>query len=178
MAALVSVIVPVYEVENYLERCIQSLLTQTYVDLEIILVNDGSLDRSGDICDNAAHSDSRVRVIHKPNSGAGAARNVGLDVALGKYVMFVDADDWVHHEIVSHVMTVLLESGADVAGCRLRHTGGDIESTTETIGVIDTMDARDALARYCGPLSAWMTLRESVSVVPVGGGEIPKRTPP
>ena len=91
---LISVIVPVYRVENYLDRCLQSITEQTYRNLEIILVDDGSPDRSGAICDTWAEKDSRVKVIHKQNAGAGAARNTGLDMATGEIVSMIDSDDY------------------------------------------------------------------------------------
>lgn len=89
----VSVIVPVYEVEKYLCHCIDSILAQSFTDFELLLINDGSLDRSGEICDEYAAKDSRIRVFHKKNGGASSARNLGLDNALGEWVTFVDADD-------------------------------------------------------------------------------------
>lgn len=91
---LLSVIVPVYKVEAYLDECVQSILSQTYCDLEVILVDDGSPDRCGAMCDAWAERDSRVRVIHKPNGGVCSARNAGLDAARGEYIAFVDSDDW------------------------------------------------------------------------------------
>ena len=91
---LVSVIVPVYNVEAYLARCVASLRGQTYPDLEIILVDDGSADGSGLLCDSFAREDPRIRVIHQPNAGVSAARNAGLEAASGSYVCFVDGDDW------------------------------------------------------------------------------------
>ena len=91
---LLSVIVPVYKVEAYLDECVESILNQTYTDLELILVDDGSPDRSGEMCDAWAERDSRVRVIHKPNGGVCAARNAGLEAARGEYAAFVDSDDW------------------------------------------------------------------------------------
>lgn len=90
---LLSVIVPVYNVEEYLPCCIDSILSQTFTDFELILVDDGSQDRSGDICDDYAQKDSRIKVIHKENGGAGSARNAGLDKSRGAYIMFVDPDD-------------------------------------------------------------------------------------
>ena len=89
---LISVILPVYRVEKYLDRCLQSITEQTYRNLEIILVDDGSPDSSGDICDAWAAKDCRVRVIHKENAGAGAARNTGLDAATGEIVSMIDSD--------------------------------------------------------------------------------------
>lgn len=91
----ISVIVPVYNVEKYLRRCIDSILTQTFTDFELLLIDDGSKDESGKICDEYARKDERVRVFHKENGGVSSARNVGLDNARGEYISFCDADDWV-----------------------------------------------------------------------------------
>ena len=93
--ALISVIVPVYNVESYLPRCVDSILSQTYENLEIILVDDGSKDASGSLCDAYAQKDSRIRVIHKKNGGLSSARNAGIDAASGEYLAFVDSDDWI-----------------------------------------------------------------------------------
>ena len=90
----ISVIVPVYKAEAYLHRCVDSLLAQTFTDFEVLLVDDGSPDRSGEICDEYARKDSRVRVFHKENGGVSSARNVGLDNARGEWICFVDSDDW------------------------------------------------------------------------------------
>src|SRR5699024_9631307 len=92
----ISVIVPVYKVESYLERCILSIIKQTYKNLEIILVNDGSPDNCGELCDIYAKKDSRIKVIHKKNGGLSDARNVALDIATGDYIGFVDSDDWIN----------------------------------------------------------------------------------
>lgn len=91
---LLSVIVPVYNVEDFLPKCLNSLLNQTYKDLEIILIDDGSTDNSGKICDEYAERDNRIKVIHQKNQGVSAARNVGLDLSTGDYITFVDSDDW------------------------------------------------------------------------------------
>ena len=93
---MLSVIIPVYNVQDYLARCVDSVLAQTYTDLEIILVDDGSIDESGDMCDEYATGNERIRVVHKLNGGLSDARNAGLDVARGDYVTFIDADDYVH----------------------------------------------------------------------------------
>lgn len=93
----VSVIVPVYKAEKYLHKCVDSLLAQTFTDFEVLLVDDGSPDRSGEICDGYAARDSRVRVFHKENGGVSSARNMGLDNARGEYIVFLDADDRLHH---------------------------------------------------------------------------------
>lgn len=106
---LFSVIVPVYKTEKYLRRCVQSVLSQTFEDFELILVDDGSPDSGGDICDRFALEDSRVKVVHKDNGGLSSARNAGLDIALGEYVLFLDSDDFWRDdnalEIISNVIS-------------------------------------------------------------------------
>ena len=92
---LISIIVPVYNVEEYLKECIDSIINQTYKRIEIILVDDGSTDKSGKICDDYAKIDKRIKVVHKENGGLSDARNVGISVSSGKYIAFVDSDDWV-----------------------------------------------------------------------------------
>ena len=96
----VSIIVPVYKAEKYLNRCVDSILAQTFTDFELLLIDDGSPDRSGEICDEYAKKDSRIRVFHKKNGGVSSARNLGLDNVLGEYVTFVDSDDWVEPDFV------------------------------------------------------------------------------
>ena len=91
---ILSVIIPVYNVEKYLRKCVDSVLAQDIADMEVILIDDGSPDNSGAICDEYAEKDTRVKVIHKENGGAATARNVGLDIARGKYITFVDSDDY------------------------------------------------------------------------------------
>lgn len=98
--SLISIIVPVYNVENYLCRCVDSLLNQTYHNLEIILVDDGSPDRCGEMCDEYVKKDKRVKVIHQSNGGLSDARNKALDIAKGDYLMFVDSDDWIEKKNV------------------------------------------------------------------------------
>ena len=114
---LVSIIVPVYGVETYLSDCVDSLLAQTYRNLEIILIDDSSPDGCAEICDQYAQKDARVKVIHKKNGGAASARNAGLDAVTGDCVCFVDADDMVEKEYVEHLLTALLEADADIAVC-------------------------------------------------------------
>ena len=101
---MISVIVPVYNTEKYLDRCIQSILAQTYSNFELLLVDDGSTDSSGAICDKYAEQDSRVRVFHKVNGGASTARNMGLDNAKGEWIAFVDSDDWIDVEMLNSLM--------------------------------------------------------------------------
>lgn len=121
---LISVIVPVYRVEAYLDKCIRSIAEQTYRNLEIILVDDGSPDRSGTICDAWAAKDSRIRVIHKENGGGGAARNTALDAAGGELIAFVDSDDYIAPDMYDHLYE-LLSGGADIAECDFVTTSDD-----------------------------------------------------
>lgn len=115
--ALITVIVPVYKVEAYLERAILSVLNQTYQNLQIILVDDGSPDNCGSICDAYEKKDSRIRVIHKKNGGLSDARNAGLEAAEGDYIAFLDSDDFIAPFFLETLMEALLSTGSDVALC-------------------------------------------------------------
>lgn len=117
MSNLVSIIVPVYNVEKYLSRCVESLIAQTYREIEIILVDDGSRDNSGKLCDEWAKKDSRIKVVHKMNGGLASARNAGLQHANGQYICFVDSDDWVHEQYVGKQYDVLKKYHADISVC-------------------------------------------------------------
>ena len=117
MEPRISIIVPIYKVEVYLRRCIDSILRQTYQNIEIILVDDGSPDGCGAICDAYAAKDDRIRVIHKENGGLSDARNAGLDVATGDYIGFVDSDDWIAPDMYAYLLDGLTRSNADVAIC-------------------------------------------------------------
>ena len=122
MQDLISVIVPVYKVEKYLKRCVDSILAQTYPCLEVILVDDGSPDGCPAICDEYAREDRRVRVIHKENGGLSDARNAGIDAAKGKFLGFVDSDDYVHPRFYELLLQALKGEGADIAGCDVRES--------------------------------------------------------
>lgn len=117
MKELVSIIIPVYNVEKYLERCITSVITQTYKNLEIILVDDGSPDRCGKICDEYAKIDNRIKVIHKENGGLSDARNVGIDASNGRYLMFVDSDDYISPDMVEVLYDRVCIDKSDMAIC-------------------------------------------------------------
>lgn len=115
----VSVIIPVYKVEKYLKRCIESVVNQSYKNIEIILVNDGSPDKCGEICDAYARIDSRIKVIHKENGGLSSARNAGLDIASGEYIMFVDSDDWISEDTLEK-LNRYIEKGYDIINFKFR----------------------------------------------------------
>lgn len=128
---LLSVIVPVYKVEQYLSECVDSLLKQTYKNIEIILVDDGSPDRSGEMADEyASRFPDQIRVIHKPNGGASSARNVGLDAADGEFIGFVDSDDMVLPEFYDDMVEALRRTGADMAGSYVISMNGDLKVQT------------------------------------------------
>ncbi len=116
-----SVIVAVYNIAAYLPECLDSILSQDYEHLEVILINDGSKDDSGEICDRYAAADPRIRVIHQKNGGAAAAKNAGLRIATGQYLTFVDGDDFLDPNVYGYMMSVLKESGADAAHFGLRY---------------------------------------------------------
>lgn len=122
--AKISVIVPVYKVEPYLDKCVSSIVNQTYKNLEIILVDDGSPDNCPAMCDAWAEKDSRIRVIHQKNQGGGAARNAGLDFASGSLIAFVDSDDYIAPDMYAHLYE-LLKSGADIAECSYVEVAGN-----------------------------------------------------
>ena len=113
----ISVIVPVYKAEKYIRRCVDSILAQTFTDFELLLVDDGSPDNSGAICDEYAARDSRVKVFHKENGGVSSARQMGLDNSLGEYVIHADPDDWVEPDMLQELYSEAQQSGADMVIC-------------------------------------------------------------
>ena len=135
---LISVIIPVYKVEGYLDRCLQSVTGQTYENLEILLVDDGSPDRSGAICDEWAARDSRIKVFHVPNGGAGKARNIALDAARGEFIALVDSDDYLEPHMYEHLYS-LMDGDVDIAECAIGITQTDDFSMDD--GAAYTADA-------------------------------------
>ena len=120
----ISVIVPVYKTEKYLNRCIDSIINQTYKNLEIILVDDGSPDNSPSICDNYSKKDQRIRVIHKKNGGSNSARNAGFEIAMGDYITFVDSDDWIDLNMYEEMLKQAQNDGIDIIRTELKKTDG------------------------------------------------------
>lgn len=113
----ISIIIPIYNVERYLENCLKSILNQSFEDMEVILVDDGSIDNSGAICDEYSTKDNRVKVIHKLNGGLSSARNTGLDMANGEYIGFIDSDDYVHPQMFEILYNVLNKDDSDISIC-------------------------------------------------------------
>lgn len=161
MSEKISVIVPVYKVEQYLRKCVDSILAQTYQNLEIILVDDGSPDACGTICDEYAKQDSRITVIHKPNGGLSDARNAGLDLMTGKYVAFVDSDDWIMPRMYETLLQMLKQFQADIAfGAVADDLEQDGKATTVKVSNYGdepfSESAAEAMRRYFhGSWAAW-----------------------
>lgn len=120
MNPLVSIIVPVYNVEQYLPKCIESIINQTLSNIEIILVNDASTDSSGEIINEYAKKDKRITTIHKQNGGQGSARNEGLKIAKGKYVGFVDSDDWIDKDMYESLVSKAIKEDSNLVVCNRR----------------------------------------------------------
>ena len=129
----ISVIVPVYKVEPYLNRCVQSILAQSYEDFELILVDDGSPDNCGAMCDAWAQKDSRIKVIHKENGGLSDARNAGIDIATGQYLSFVDSDDYIHPQMLSTLLETMQDHCADVVCCDCLRTSQEQVEHAEAV---------------------------------------------
>lgn len=148
MGELVSVIVPVYNVEKYLPECIESIINQTYKYLEVILVDDGSTDQSGKICDEYAYYDSRVKVIHQKNGGAANAKNTGLMAATGTYLAFVDGDDYLETDAFSYMIKLLEERHADAVQACFRKIYRDRQCNVCAERKIQEFSTEDYLRRY------------------------------
>lgn len=127
MKQKISIIVPIYNVENYLCKCVDSLINQSYKNLEIILVDDESPDNCGQICDEYKLKDDRIIVIHQKNKGLSGARNSGLEIATGDYISFVDSDDWVGKEMYEVMLNLLLKHDLDIVECGINETGFETE---------------------------------------------------
>lgn len=146
---LISVIVPVYKVEKYLKKCIESIINQTYKNLEIILVDDGSTDNCPQICDEYAKKDNRIKVIHKINGGLSDARNTGIQQAKGNYIGFIDSDDWISTDFFMELYILLKKSNADIAVCNVKRTcnENDIKNNKKKVKEI-IYDKNEYLKRY------------------------------
>lgn len=147
MNPILSIIVPVYNVEIYLERCIKSILNQSFKEFELILINDGSTDKSRDICDKYSKLDTRIIVVHQKNLGVSAARNTGLDIARGKYIGFVDADDFIHYSMYKIMIDVIKNTSSDMVVCdyiKVDETYKESEKEIEKVDV-ESFDKNEVL---------------------------------
>lgn len=162
MDNLLSVIVPVYNAEKHLSRCIESILNQEYRNIELVLVNDGSKDASGEICDKYAEADNRILVIHKENGGVSEARNTALERASGEYVMFIDSDDEIEQGFLSSAMSHIQDVDLYISGIKMIYTdpNGEIKETEYKINATNKMSVSEMLSEVdvsfppicvCGP---------------------------
>lgn len=158
----ISVIVPVYNVEAYVERCVRSIMAQTYQNLEIILVDDGATDRSGAICDELAKEDNRIIVIHKTNGGLSDARNAGVAMATGAFIGFVDSDDYIVPEMYERMEAAITRQEADIAVCNYNYVNNDGELIADKAGIHpigeEVISGKEAISKLVGPTySYWVT---------------------
>ena len=161
MKDLISVIVPIYKVETYLDKCIESIISQTYKNLEIILVDDGSPDNCPIMCDEWAEKDNRIKVIHKINGGLSDARNAGLDIATGEYIAFVDSDDWILPNMYERMLCIITQEEADICACNICSCYPDCETVwgcnEYTVGnSTQILDMLYSDTKY--PVAAWNKL--------------------
>lgn len=122
---LISIVVPIYNVEQYLNQCVLSIIRQTYDNLEIILVDDGSSDKCPQLCDQWADKDGRIKVVHKTNGGLSDARNAGLKVVSGDYIAFVDSDDWIHESFIQKLYEEIIDSEVDICECAVSYVNNE-----------------------------------------------------
>ena len=143
---LLTVIVPCYNVEKYIDKCVLSIIDQTYSNLEILLIDDGSTDKTGMLCDQWQTKDQRIRVIHQQNQGTSRARNSGIECAAGEYIAFVDSDDWIDKNMYADMISALLSTGSDIAHCdfclvyedgHTEHRVDERQATVKTMGRVE-----------------------------------------
>ena len=146
---LISVIVPVYNVEKYLDKCIKSIINQDYINLEIWLIDDGSTDSSGEICNKYAEKDHRITVIHKENGGLSDARNVALDQMQGKYVLFIDSDDYIEKKYISYLHMLLKDYQCDISVCNFKYVNekGKMINKPKDTGEIIQYSRKEAIEK-------------------------------
>ena len=149
MSSLITVIVPIYKVEKYLNKCVNSIIDQTYKNLEIILVDDGSPDNCGAICDDYAKKDSRIKVVHKENGGLSDARNAGYEFANGEYVCFIDSDDYISKDFIQVLYETMARENSDIVECDIVRFNedeevGTVEATSQVV-TYDTVEAMENL---------------------------------
>src|SRR5690554_2285343 len=149
---LISIIVPVYNVEQYIEKCMVSILSQTYRNIEIILIDDGSTDNSGNLCDTYSAIDPRVKVIHKKNGGISSARNSGLEVAMGEYIGFVDPDDWIETNMYESMYSNIKRNNSEICICNYIIDGSDYSRKTELPFNLNVLNKQEILEFIIPPL--------------------------
>lgn len=152
MKALVSIIIPIYNVEKYLEKCIKSIINQTYRNLEIILINDGSTDESAKICEEYKKLDNRIEFINKKNGGAASAKNEGLKMATGDYITFVDSDDFIEPDMIEYMVNTIKKYNSDIVQCSFTNLYKNTEKIKQDTIVEQKISSKDFLALF---LTKW-----------------------
>lgn len=158
---LVSVIVPCFKVEHYLPNCIESILNQTYKDWELILVDDGSPDHSGEIADKYASRDVRIKVIHKKNAGVAAARNSAIDIATGEYISFLDGDDFLHTDYIKDLLTIAKTNQADIVQCDYVRGKSNVFPAYEDKELVSEYDSHSVFVADVAKIIVWGKLIKS-----------------
>ncbi|TYA71868.1 glycosyltransferase [Seonamhaeicola marinus] len=155
----ISIIIPVYNVEAYIDRCLESVINQTHKNLEILLINDGATDNSGKLCDDYALKDSRIKVIHQKNKGLSGARNTGLKLATGDYISFIDSDDWVEANMLELMLEISLKQNVDLVECNLQKLT-EIDNSISRSGTTRIESKIEALKRIVSnqSFSVWRRL--------------------
>ena len=148
MNTLISVIVPVYNTEKYLERCVKSLIQQTYRNIEIILVNDGSMDKSFEICKKLQEKYKNIILINKKNGGLSSARNAGIEVANGEYIAFLDSDDWVTQDCYEYMLNLAVTNNAEIADIMVSQVKSKDDNVLSTDEKIEVFSGRKILEHY------------------------------
>ncbi|MEK6518581.1 glycosyltransferase family 2 protein [Bacillus thuringiensis] len=146
---LVSIIVPAYNVDKFIEKCLSSILEQTYINIEVIVVDDGSTDKTGQLIDNISQQDSRVSVIHKKNAGVSAARNSGIEISTGDYLVFVDADDYIAQDYVEYMLSLIENTGSEFCLSKCCYTKSGEKQTEDEY--IEKLKPEDATALLLSP---------------------------
>lgn len=158
---LVSIIVPCYNVEQYLPNCIESILCQSYTNWELILVDDGSPDSSGEIADKYASCDARIKVIHKTNAGVAAARNSAIDIAAGEYISFLDGDDFLHPDYIKDLLAIANENKADIVQCDYVRGKDTTFPPYKGAEVLNTYNSHDVFVADVAKIIVWGKLIKS-----------------
>ena len=161
MGSLISIVIPVYNVKKYLSKCIDSVISQTYSNIEIILVDDGSNDGCSEMCDKYKKNDNRVIVIHKENGGLSDARNVGIKIARGEYITFIDSDDFIEKNYIEYLYSLINENNSDLAICEYKYITekNQILNKFDDNGCVNVFSRKEALIELCNEKmfsnSAW-----------------------
>lgn len=159
---LVSIIVPIYNTAIYLEQCLDSIINQTYNNIEIILINDGSTDDSGKVCDAYAQKDSRIIVIHQENKGLAATRNIGIEVSTGDYIMFLDSDDWLDNDICEILVSALREHNVQISMCSYTREYPNKSIPKVVYDTDKIFCGREILRKLCGPVDEELKYPENI----------------